>query len=76
MINAALLKSIIRENNYTVKSLSEQLGISESTLRRRLSGRSAFTVKEVGRLEVLLGLTKRQMEEIFFTDSVADRQRP
>lgn len=49
------LHAEIARNSYTKKSIAEFLGISESSLRYKLSGKTEFTLSEIKKLKQLLG---------------------
>ena len=64
--NLGKLKGKIAENNYTRKKLAETIGISETSLRRKLNDLNAeFSLEESKRLKKALKLTNEEYLEIF-----------
>ena len=65
--NINKLKGKIAENNYTMKKLSEELGITENTLRRKMNEESSeFTISESDSLRKMLNLTIEEFLNIFY----------
>lgn len=65
--NINKLKGKMAENSYTLKRLSEELGITENTLRRKMNDESSeFTVGESDILRKKLKLTTEEFLNIFF----------
>jgi predicted transcriptional regulator len=70
-LNVAKLKGAMRERNVTQEKLSEQIGISISTLNRKLQSPEdgdIFTVGEAVRIVRSLNLSKEDAMAIFFAE--------
>ena len=63
------LKAEMLTRGITPHNLADMIGINYSTVLRKLSGESHFTVEEVLRVKQGLRLTKAKAAEIFFHDS-------
>lgn len=57
------LKETIKEHGYTINYVSSFLGISRSSLWRKIKGKSSFTDHELDRLSALLKLTKEDLSD-------------
>lgn len=68
-MNTDLLKGKLRERALTQGDAAEKLGISLSRFNAKLNERknAEFSLGELQALKRLLGLTARQVEQIFFT---------
>jgi DNA-binding phage protein len=66
MPNIDLLKSKIKESGMTMIAIAEKSGILRETLYNRLNGEGEFKVSEIVALTSVLGLTKKERDEIFF----------
>jgi AraC-like DNA-binding protein len=67
--NIDKLKGKITENRYTMKKLSEEFGMTETTLRRKINDeKSEFSVNESWKLKKLLNLTLEEYLIIFFNE--------
>lgn len=65
--NINKLKGKMAENNYTMKKLSEEMGITENTLRKKMNDdNSEFTISESDLLRKKLNLTTEEFLNIFF----------
>lgn len=72
MININKLKGKIVENGYTMRSFAREIGMSESTLSRRLSkGMCSISIGEATRMAKILHLKSDDVHSIFFADFVA-----
>jgi len=69
-IDNLLLKDTIQEKGYKLKYIAEQMGLSSYGLGLKLSGVQEFKVSEINKIIVLLSLSKNEIENIFFEDSV------
>ena len=65
------LKAEITRNGLTFEQLAVALGISRSSLSRKLRGLTTFTHPEMIKLQKTLNLTGEKMVEIFFTERVS-----
>lgn len=66
-MNINKLKGLFVEKGYTQKEIAEELGITQTTLRRRMR-EEVFNSNEINKLIEILDI-KNPME-IFFTDKV------
>ena len=72
MVNVNKLKAKLVENGMNVEILSERIGMDRSTLYRRLSSNGdTFSIKEADKIIKELGLTKDEVNSIFFSQFVA-----
>lgn len=53
---AAAVRERLATSEHTERSLSESTGIPRTTLKRRLAGRSPFTIAELGHVARELGV--------------------
>ncbi len=60
------LKGKIIEKGLSVKEVAEKMGLDISTLRRKLNDTNRFKVGEAKEIAAILGLTKRELSDIFF----------
>ncbi len=68
-MNGRRLEEKIKQNR-TMKSFSEEMGIAESTLYRKLSS-GKFSVSEAAKAVEILGLGNEEAYSIFFKDKLA-----
>ncbi len=66
MFSKNLFKAKAVEKGYDMKQISNCLGISESTLYRKMSGNSDFTRNEIQLLRQFLSLSMEEIDAIFF----------
>lgn len=66
MVELGKLKEKISENRCSITELAMKIGISRSTLYRKLNGSGNFTVKEVNSIVKALQLPKEEASDIFF----------
>lgn len=72
MVNMNRLKGKMVEKEVTIELLAERLGISRSTLYRKLSNNGdTLFVKEANEIVDTLGLTSDEAMSIFFSQFVA-----
>lgn len=71
-ININKLKGKMVENGYSVESLAEKMGLSKSTLYRKMqdSGESML-IKDANNICSILGLSVDEAVSIFFNQFVA-----
>ena len=67
-MNANLLKGKLKERALTQGETAARMGISLSCFNAKLNGRSGaeFSLGELQALKTILGLTSRQVDQIFF----------
>lgn len=72
-MNMAKLKGKMREMNVTQEELAKHIGISLSSLSRKLQGvgGSVFTINEANKIYDMLQLSSEEAMAIFFADNVA-----
>ena len=67
--NINKLKGKITENEYTFKTLSEELGMCETTLRRKINDKNAeFTISEGWKLKNKLKMSIEEYLNIFYDE--------
>lgn len=64
--NANKLKGKITEKGYTIKTLAPELGLCETSLRRKINEKSEFTLSETLKVKNKLDLTSQDYLDIFF----------
>lgn len=64
----------IKDTYKTQEKFADKLGISRASLNLRLNGKCDFSQKEIKKAAVLLGLTKKQTYEYFFTLKVRENE--
>ncbi len=70
-MNSNLLKAQIVLKDKKVPNIAIDLGISKTSLYRKLNGKSEFTRSEIVRLINILDIEKNNAIEIFFDDIVS-----
>ena len=71
-MNLEKLKEIIRQSGLKKAFIAESLGITDGSLRNKLSGRTNFTWREIQVLARILHLSAEICDSLFFTSEVAD----
>lgn len=72
MVNVNKLKAKLVEVGMNVEELSEKIGMDRATFYRRLSSNGdTFSIKEADSIINELGLTKEEVNAIFFSQFVA-----
>ena len=56
---------------YTQAEVADALGVTQTTVSRKISGKSAWKVSELAQLAMLLGLTPAQVLAIVSEDGAA-----
>lgn len=70
-MDAHLLKYYCSKNGVPLNQLADMLGISESTLFRKMSGSSDFYRHEIIEIRKVLKLTPEEVSKIFFDRELA-----
>ena len=70
-MNSNLLKATIIEHGDTQTSLAEAMGILESSLSQRISGKIDFRRNEILFIKNRYNLTTDETDRIFFADVVS-----
>lgn len=70
LIRVNKLKARMVEREMTVGDVADKMGISQSTLYRKMKT-GKFSVGEVKQMSEILGLSTREITEIFFSGDVA-----
>lgn len=70
-MNEQKLRAKMVENGENIPSLSNKLGISEASLRNKLTGRTEFTQGEISLLVSICKMTKDEVMQIFFDPEVS-----
>lgn len=72
MVNINKLKGKMVELELNADELSEKIGMDRATFYRRLSANGqTFSIKEADAISKVLGLTRNEVNEIFFSQYVA-----
>lgn len=72
MVNVNKLKAKMVELGTNVDELSEKIGMDRATFYRRLSADGqTFLIKEADAISKELGMTREEVNEIFFSQFVA-----
>ena len=71
-MNLENLKTVIKDSGLKKAYIAAALGISEGSLRNKLSGRTNFTWREIQTLTRVLHLGPDMCEKLFFVPEVAD----
>lgn len=72
MVNVNKLKAKMVELGMNVDELSEKIGMDRTTFYRRLSADGqTFLIKEADAISKELGMTREEVNEIFFSQFVA-----
>ncbi len=66
MINSNLLLSQMKLKGISAKDLAKAQGWSQTTVYRKINGKTAFTAPEIQVCKDLLNLDPKVAEEIFF----------
>ena len=66
MVNAEMLTEAIKDSGLKKASIIEKMGISYSSLQRKISGRTEFKASEIGILKEILGLDDASTRVIFY----------
>lgn len=69
MFDAKAMFEVLKEYGMQVQELAERLGISRTTLYRKVAGESDFTRKEIQKCRDIFGVAA--CERIFFAIEVA-----
>lgn len=69
-MNCAELRASIARKSMTLRSLSDELNISEQTMQNKLSGTTEFKNSEIVKLAGLLSLSLEDVNQIFFDSNV------
>ncbi|MBQ3426516.1 MAG: helix-turn-helix transcriptional regulator [Clostridia bacterium] len=70
-MNKALFMYHLTGQNLSISDLAKQLPISRQSLHDRLTGKVDFKVSEIKALKVILNLTPKEVDQIFFDDEVS-----
>ena len=70
MTNTKVLQGKMRENGFTLKSLSKFIGLSSTALFNKVHGEKEFLISEVRALRTALDLSDADVQEIFFANDV------
>ena len=73
MFNHSKLLGKMREYGYTQGLLAKAIGINESTLNTKLTGKAYFTTKEIDKICELLNISNDEIGVHFFTMKVWEK---
>ena len=68
MANLEALKQAIKDSGHTLPKIAGHAGIDYITLYIHLQGRGKFNVEEVAGLQKALKITRKERDDIFFTE--------
>jgi len=71
MVNVDKLAGKFRENKKSQKQMAEVVGISETSLSKKMTGKVSFSVDEARTIAAELRLSGQEIMDIFFSDRVA-----
>lgn len=72
MVNVKKLKGKLVECGMNVETVADQMGMDKATFYRRLANNGdTFTIGEADEISKILGLTRNEVNEIFFAQYVA-----
>ncbi|MCI6609825.1 MAG: helix-turn-helix transcriptional regulator [Ezakiella sp.] len=63
------------EKEISVSELATMINVNQATLYRRLDDGEKFSIKEAKEIAKVLELTAKELNEIFFSEIVADMQQ-
>ena len=65
MTNVDLLKNVIETKGIKLCKIGEAIGVSDPTLRRKISGESEFLQSEIVKMRDFLSLSDDEVRDIF-----------
>lgn len=68
MVDLQLLKRVIDESGLKKEKIASEMGITRQTLNNKLNGKFPFNNSDVMLLTQILGLTKKNVFEIFLNN--------
>jgi len=68
MTNTSLLRQMIESRGFRYDYICKVLGVTYSTLRRKINNMAEFTASEISAFSALLGLTAEDRDRIFFAE--------
>lgn len=66
MVNSKMLNGIIKESGLKKELIAKTLGVSTTSLKSKVEGRTDFKSEEIYALKGLLNLSLSQINELFF----------
>lgn len=70
MINKDKLCGKMRENHFTIDSLSKKLNLSKTGLFNKIHGKKEFLCSEIQAIKKILNLNQEDFDAIFFNQNV------
>lgn len=71
MVNINKLKGKIVEKGFTVSELADKIDLNKATLYRKINDNGEnFTIKETEKIAIILNLTAKEINDIFFAQDV------
>lgn len=70
MTDTLAFKALLVKRGYTLEKLSDELGITISTLSYKVNNRRQFKPSEIIAIKNILGMTSAERDSIFFGDDV------
>lgn len=71
MLNSIMLRGKMKEQRYSVRSLSRAVPMSEPAMNRKIHGNVDFKASEIERIAELLELSDAELIAIFFDRKLA-----
>lgn len=71
MLNSIMLRGKMKEQRYSVRSLSKAVPMSEPAMNRKIHGNVDFKASEIERIAELLELSDAELIAIFFDRQLA-----
>jgi cyanate lyase len=70
MTSTKKLQGKMKENGFTIDTLSEVIGLSKTGLFNKIHGKKEFLVSEVQSITKALSLNDSEIQDIFFASNV------
>lgn len=70
MTDSLYLKSMLVRRGITLEDVSEQIGVSKTSLSYKINNKRQFTATEIAKLSSILQLTTEERDKIFFRINV------
>lgn len=71
MVNTEMLNARINNSGFKKEYISDQLGISPTSLRNKMKNRTKFNASEIEKLIRMLSIDASEVYSIFFTELVS-----
>ena len=71
MVNTEMLNARINNSGFKKEYISDQLGISPTSLRNKMKNRTKFNASEIEKLIRMLSIDASEVYSMFFTELVS-----